>query len=792
MSQILKHLQQRRGIDWFTSEGASHNRHLGRSRLAEYRIITWATPPRLAAKRGLMGTRLNEATSVLVLSIPIIVPRNVRMELNSPGDWIARRSSWSYSVLLPDRVFVQHPASSNCVFHGLDSKSLSDYLGFCEWQDTCLCLAVVSLTRLVYMSFVMTCWLRRVLCTILAWHAFSFLNLLPPHGAIAQDKPASDGPDKHRDTAVLQSTLPDPEFSPRGPFLGPLDIAHIARFNNLPRRMFLEPYLIPTESVRRLALGYVTFFDKTLREMNDDELLETAALSLARVAHEKLQDISGSSDILLKHLESHPNLRVRFACARALVNADISQSAAAVLKLNEHASDGQRLWIEPALARWKLTDAAGIWKQRLAADSETTVAVSLACDGLAALGDPQALDLLRAVLHGKLLAYEKRRAAAKAICALSPDMALAEAESLVDGSVLERLLGIELLSNGKPEAHAGLLRMCADTSDAVASAAWMALFRLNRDALISVVPIGRDHRDAVVRMTAARIVRLFPDAERSGWLHAQLSDKHLEVRNVAREMLFLVAEEQAALRDGIIVLASNTLTANSENWQGIEQSLLLLGQLRAAQFSDRCVPLLEHPRNEVLVTAAWLLHLFPDPAVEQAVRQHLLRNDEMLNNPATAPAGAYIGEQSSYLIQYAGLMRLKDLQAMMEPHFGKTVPGGAFKRAAAMWTLGLFHEGDMVPDLTKSFLERIADRASVPPELDDEVQRMSAVALGLMKAKPAVAGLLEAYEIDPPLTVIPDSARWALGMIGEPLPEPVKPRFLNVGGWKLSPADKGQ
>ena len=100
----------------------------------------------------------------------------------------------------------------------------------------------------------------------------------------------------------------------------------------------------------------------------------------------------------------------------------------------------------------------------------------------------------------------------------------------------------------------------------------------------------------------------------------QLSDRHLEVRNVAREMLFLVAEEQAPLRDGIIAMASDTLVADRDDWQAIEQCLLLLGQLRASQFSDRCIPLLDHPRNEVLVTSAWLLHLFPDPAVEDAVR----------------------------------------------------------------------------------------------------------------------------------------------------------------------------
>ena len=628
---------------------------------------------------------------------------------------------------------------------------------------------------------------RRIRTFCLGFQAVALLLFLPQNFAPAQDSPEGDVAIQDSGSRIWQSELPDPEFSPHGPFLGPLDIAHIARFNNLPRRMFLEPHLIPPRSVNTIGLRFVPLFDKTLRESDNDELLETAALSLARVAHEKLQDISGSSDILLKHLESHSSLRVRFACARALINADESSSAAAVLQLNEYANDGQRLWIEPALARWKVVAAADVWKQRLTAEYETTVAVSLACDGLAALGDSQVSDLLLSILHGKLEAYEKRRAAAKAICVLTPDIALTEAESFVDGDVLERLLGVELLSSGKPEAHAGLLRLCTDTSDAVASAAWTKLFRLDPDSLIVAVPSGRGHRDAFVRMTASRIMRLFPDPERSGWLHQQLSDRHLEVRNVAREMLFLVAEEQAPLRDGIIAMVSDTLTANSENWQGIEQSLLLLGQLRAAQFSDRCVPLLEHSRNEVLVTAAWMLHLYPDPAVEEAVRKHIMRNEEMLSNPASAPVGADIGEQSSYLIQYAGLMRLKNLQAVMVPHFSKTVPGGTFKRAAAMWALGLFHENDSVPDLEKSYLERIADRAGVPPEMH-EVQRMSAIALGLMRAKPAVPGLLEAYTTDFPDTGIPDSARWALGMIGEPLPEPVKPQFLEVGGWKLSPA----
>ena len=644
------------------------------------------------------------------------------------------------------------------------------------------------LYRMTFVGFVMIFQPCRILCLRRVSRVLALLAVMLPTAASAQETLDPEPADKQLDSVGRQSELPDPAFSPHGPFLGPLEISHIARFNRLPMRMFLEPHLIPPPVVGKLDSRFVPLFDKTLREIDSDELLETAAFSLARVAREELQDISGSTDILLKHLESHSSLRVRFACARALVNADISQSAAAVLKLDEFADDSQRVWIDRALARWKFAAAGEIWKQRLAADAETTLAVSLACDGLAALGDSQVSDLLQSVLGGELLAFEKRKAAARALSVLNPDAAFAAAESFMQGRVFERLLAIQLLSTAKPEAHARLVLLCTDASDGVASSAWVALLRMNPEILIPALPTGRSHRDAVVRMTAAHIMQRFPDAERSAWLHALLSDRHLEVRNVAREMSVLVADKQPHLRDGIIAMAGDTLAANSDDWQGIEQSLLLLGQLRAGQFSDRCVPLLEHPRNEVLVTSAWLMHLFPDMAVQDAVRKHLLRNEDMFKTPAQIPPGADIGQQSSYLIQYAGLERMKDLQALLEPNFSKGAPGGIYKRTAAMWSLGLFHENDPASELATSFLGRVADRVGMAPE-QEVVRRMSAIALGLMRAKSAVPGLLEAYELDPGNSVIPDSARWSLGMIGEPLPDPLQPYSQAVGGWRLSPVD---
>ena len=470
----------------------------------------------------------------------------------------------------------------------------------------------------------MTIRLYRIVCSCLVSQAVVLLILLRQDQTLAHDIPDSDASDIQQNSDVQQSELPNPEFSPHGPFQGPITIPHIARLKNLPMRMFLEPHLISPGTVEKVDSSFMELFDKTLREFDDDELLETAALSVARIAHEKLNDdLSRSTDILLKHLESHSSLRVRFACARALVNTDVSQSAAAVLALDKLAGDSQRLWIDPALSRWKFTAAGDVWKQRLANDSETAVAVSLACEGLAALGD------------------------------------------------------------------------------------------------------------------------------------------------------------------GIIAMVSDTLLADREDWQGIEQCLLL-GQLRMAQFSDRCVPLLEHPRNEVLVTSAWLLHLFPDPAVEDAVKNRLIRNEGSLRNRDGASARNDLDKQSSYLIQYAGLRRLKGIQPHLEPAIRKAPRVHTFKRAAAIWTIGLLNENNPAPDLAGSLAGRVADRID-PGAEQLEVRRISAIALGMMRAKSAASGLLEAYELDPSGSVIPDSARWALGMMGEALPDPVKPYAPVIGGWKLSP-----
>jgi hypothetical protein len=314
--------------------------------------------------------------------------------------------------------------------------------------------------------------------------------------------------------------------------------------------------------------------------------------------------------------------------------------------------------------------------------------------------------------------------------------------------------------------------------------AWSQTFQWKPDVLTQHLTTGVKHNDAVVRITAAKVIRLLPDAERIRQLHELLSDVHIEVRNVARQMLVAVATEHAELKDQIISQAGEMLKPDSTNWQGIEQSLVLLGQLHATQFSQPCMDLLEHPRDEVEVSAAWLIQLSPDMAIYDQVRTSIEKTEKSFNDGPLTTEGE--GLRVAMLLQYAGLVRMKELQPLMEKQFAKSIPGNVEKRASALWALGLLFEKNPVPELVAKFESRVQDRSAIPPEMF-EVRRMSVMALGLMRSKSSSKVVREAYEIDSEDTYIPGTARWVLPLLGEPLPEDFTPFRMMIGGWRLNP-----
>lgn len=579
---------------------------------------------------------------------------------------------------------------------------------------------------------------------------------------------------------------PDPDFSPKGTYEGPIDLPHIVRYRNLPLRMHLEPLIPGPVTTYQLNSRMIPLWQRALAEATDMEIQEVAAQSLARVADRQQADIQEAGPTLMSVAASTKNNRIRYLCAHALAAGNIQSAAAELIKLAAEGTDSQRVLIEPALARWKTTTATELWKPRLMDPYVTTASYRLAAEGLAELNDSSSITLLLPVTVDRSAEYSKRTAAAKAVAVLDPRQAHETAEMLVTGDIPERLLGLTLLDNGLPESTEKLTAFCDDSSDAVASVAWQRAFKRQPDVLLKSLPTGHQHRDSAIRMTAARVIRLYPDPDRILMLNGQLSDIHIEVRNVARQMLLAVANEHGELKDQIISLASSLLVPDSPNWQGIEQSLVLLGQLHSAKFAAECFVLLDYPRDEVGVSAAWLIQLSPDESIREKVAAYVQQAEQQLTTGGSIQGEALLRE--SMLLQYVGLVRMNELRPLLEQQFPKSAPGTTDKRASALWALGLLLEKNPVPEIAAKFEARIKDRQSIPPE-HPLVQRSSVMALGLMRASASKDVVFESYTIDSQESRVAGTARWVLPLLGEPMPPDFTPSVAFTGPWRLNPLD---
>ena len=579
---------------------------------------------------------------------------------------------------------------------------------------------------------------------------------------------------------------PHPDYSPQGGFFGTITLPPVVRYQNLPMRMHLDPFIPAPVAVQELDSRLIPLWERMLREGTDPELVEDAAQSLARVAEMKLADIQSAEKSLQALARNSENQRIRYAAGAALAMGDLQSSAPLLIKLAETGNDAHRLRIEPALIRWKTMEALELWNARLLDASTTIASFQLATEGLVSVKHVASADVLLSITADAAVTYPKRMAAARAAAVLSPDQAYPAAEPLSTGNVPNRMLALALLNTPKPEALVKAATLCADSSDGVASAAWQQVFNGNSELLQIHLETGHKHRDAQVRMLAARTMRLWPNSDRAKWLQELLSDMHIEVRNVARTMLVLVSAEHPELKEQIVAQAAELLKPESADWQGMEQSLLLLAQLQATHVSKAAFALLGHARDEVVVTASWLIQLFPDEAIRGQVQTEIEQCEEKLSRSENS--SNVISLREMMLLQYAGLVRLKELQPIMEQQFSKSAAGSPEKRASALWALAVIHEKTANEELAKKYEERIQDRNSLPPE-SAAVRRSSVMALGLLRSRKSIPVLMEAYQIDLQSSGIPDTVRWIFPLLGEPMLPEIATPAREVGGWRITPVE---
>src|SRR5262249_37226283 len=173
-------------------------------------------------------------------------------------------------------------------------------------------------------------------------------------------------------------------------------------------------------------------------------------------------------------------------------------------------------------------------------------------------------------------------------------------------------------------------------------------------------------------------------------------DPHPDVRIKARRALQALAGKME-LRDRILEEAMRVL--GGKQWQGLEQAAILLTLLDHKPAAIRFVTLLEFERPEVFVTVAWGLRRL---AVTDTLPAALRYSQDELKRQLTGPelpgrTGLrleYFDNQLSQLNQFLGQQKYLRADTVLRDFVPKR-PGvvGAESRAAAVWALGLFHDG---------------------------------------------------------------------------------------------------
>jgi HEAT repeat protein len=557
--------------------------------------------------------------------------------------------------------------------------------------------------------------------------------------------------------------------------------------------MFLTPDLTPLGATIYLGEDIPVFFTQLLQGDHDSGIYIDCVRSLQKIDSEGLADVSASATEIRDLLDRSDNRNVRRACAIALVQLGDMASAAAIAKLCLPDDEVLCLKVEPGMAAWQSPEMGAVWLQRIRnADRYSTSLIRLACEGLAESRPQDAepsVAVMKTLLQDAKQPYAVRYSTADALGRMVPDDAWQIAKEYVAGSLQQRLLAVRLMNQASDAAAIAMLdELCDDRSNAVASQAWQVLADRNPDTLLPRLEKGRSHSEANIRYVAVDLMHRFPSEQHCEWLQDALGDIHIGIRNTARRNLLQLAESQEVLKNGIFGRSGHALADSQANWQELEQSLLLLGQLRHSAFQAECIPLLTHERAEVFVTAAWLLHLMPQQALSQkAAEIAIARRARLKAREFTGAAYQAIDLQIAHLLQAGALTREQTLLELAEEQFDKESGLSEIARSAGMWTIGYLREGVNDARLVKQLFERVFDQDPMLPE-STLVQQIAIISVGRMDAEANYDELMRAYRFHGRGSRPNEAARWVLSPLGRdefPVTEPVR---LEAGPWPVTPA----
>ena len=523
----------------------------------------------------------------------------------------------------------------------------------------------------------------------------------------------------------------------------------------------------------------------------DMKIKAAGAIALAR--RRDVKGIETTIAPLVKEFDRsdlHP--AARLAIAEALCALDARSAAPSFFQHAQSGNSDLRQLIEPVLARWDHAPARALWLQRLHEPTTPQRNLILAIQALAVVREAKAADRLRELALSNATAGPIRLEAAHALATLRQDGLEKDAAKLVvdvsPRGLVPRLVAAALLRQHRsPQAIELMQRLAVDEESAVAAGAAVRLIEIDPEFLVPALDRLRTSRDANLRTFAVEVLFRRPNAKHIALLGDQLDDLDPDVRAKARQALVKLAAKNE-LRDPVIASADHMLTTGQ--WRSREQAAIVLTQLDHKPAAKTLVELLAYPRPEVTVTAAWGLRKLAVPITLPAVTEHVRTTYQNLRaGKSTAPLWS-VDHRLSQLNQFLGQQKHTSAEPVMrlfvpKPKLSETPAHEA--RAAAVWALGLIHDGTMVPDLAAVLEQRLNDTTSIPPE-DLRVRLMCALTLGRLRAQAALPSLEKhCPEREWSTGPVSNACGWAIEQItGDKLPPPKTLRVVRRD-WFLVP-----
>jgi HEAT repeat protein len=549
--------------------------------------------------------------------------------------------------------------------------------------------------------------------------------------------------------------------------------------------MFHEPELSQPVVELRLNESLLPLWRQALTRPEAD-FQRMAANAIAEAAEEGFPGMAQARADLLRLLEAeatHP--AARFAAARALIALDARSSASTLFAIAQAHGSQLRWLIEPALIRWDFEPIRAVWRERLRDPQTHRRELILALDGLARASDVNTLSLMLNLMHSAERPSDVRLSAARA-AGVAVDSGLEpEAVRLLERrapTILHRLCAVALLrrhtSAHSRELLAGLAR---DEDPTVKEQALGVLHSIDPALVLSLAEDAMQNADPKVRQRGADAFFAVPTPARMAFVSRLLDDPHPDVRGSVRDDLFRTAQQEG-LSESVRSAAMDVLSG--ESWRGQEQASLLLGALDHEPAAIRLLQLLHGERAEVEIASAWALRKLAAPATLPEIHAHAQRQSTARRNHRGT---AGLDKQVAHLFEAMAMMNYRAGEPLMREYIPKIRENGYYSRGAAIWALGQFHSQTAPEDLSGQFVERLNDTKDVFNQELDIVWRMSAVALGQMRAGSELPALQQRLQETHSHDPVAYAIRWSIHQIsGEDLPQP-DPIRRSRSGWFLEP-----